>query len=438
MIFRFLFGACCQLAQNEAIIDDYNKPVLNPLETFNGNDNHVAGTNGYGESDTILLETSHSTSPPKSSIYLSSHTPSQVYSPEIPTQVTSSITTFGTISSNKKKIQSTKQPYITKLTTPSKYGSTDTYILVQTLSNDKNNIAASSKPANVYDNEISSIESIILMLNDTKTGPQYNTDIKTQTTSGLPTKYGSSSSLLSSSPSSPTGSFYITTKLPASTTPNPIATLTTLFQKIPILTHNGLLTTKTPSTSYVYSTTIPKRPSPSTSNPNRIGSSTQTVAASSSTTNKKPVKIGGTNTNTKKPVQKTTTRPSTSYVSGPTPARPSYSPTKKPSIISSYTTPIKHQASEAPIINKIGSSTPAPTVIVLGPYGAGRFELASKNKWNECHVVPFNLLMRRFFYFYFQNYCIQCRFNGQSIANHSHYTKADGEFPVIEYIMDNP
>lgn len=364
-----MFGACCQLAQNEAIIDDYNKPVLNPLETFNGNDNHVVGNNGYGESDTILLETSNPTSPPKTSIYISSHSPSQVYGPEIPTQVTSALTTFGTLSTNKKKIHSTKQPYhTTKLTTPSKYGSTDTYILVQTLSNDKNNVA-SSKPANVYDNEISSIESIILMLNDTKTGPQYNTDIKTQTTSGIPTKYGSSSSLLSSSSPSSTGSFYITTKLPASTTPNPIATLTTLFQKIPTLTHSNLLTTKSPSTSYVYSTTIPKRPSPSTSNPNRISSSSQTT----STANRKPTKIGVTNTNTKKPVQKTTTRPSTSYVSGPTPARPSYSPTKKPSIISSYTTPIKHQASEAPIINKIGSSTPAPTVIVLGPYGAGMF-----------------------------------------------------------------
>lgn len=354
------------MAQNEAIIDDYNKPVLNPLETFNGNDNHVPGNNGYGEGDTILLETTHPTSPPKSSIYLSSNTPGQVYSPDLPTQVTSSLTTFGTIlGSNKKKTQSTKQPYQTKLTTPSKYGSTDTYILVQTLSNDKNNIA-SSKPANVYDNEISSIESIILMLNDTKTGPQYNTDIKTQTTSGIPTKYGSSSSLSPSSPS--TGSFYITTKLPASTTPNPISTLTTLFQKIPTFTHSFPLTTKSPSTSYVYSTTIPKRPSPSTSNPNRISSSTQIT----SSTNKKPTKIGATNT--KKPVQKTTTRPSTSYVSGPTPARPSYSPSKKPSIISSYTTPIKHQPSESPIINKIGSSTPAPTVIVLGPYGSGMFE----------------------------------------------------------------
>ena len=55
---------------------------------------------------TILLETSNPTSPPKSSIYVSSHTPGQVYSPEIPTQVTSSLTTFGTLSSNKKKTQS--------------------------------------------------------------------------------------------------------------------------------------------------------------------------------------------------------------------------------------------------------------------------------------------------------------------------------------------
>lgn len=350
------------MAQNEAIIDDYNKPVLSPLETFSGSDNHVTGTNSYGESDTILLDTSNPTTPPKPSIYLSSSGPGQIYSHESPNQVTTTLTTFGTHTSNKKKIySSTKQPYQTK-PTPSKYGSTDTYILVHTLSNDKNNIG-SSKPANVYDNEISSIESIILMLNDTKTGPQYNTDIKTQTTIGLPSKYQTK---YGTSPTSASPSFYITTKLPSPTTPNPIPSLTTLFQKIPTYSHSTALTTKAPSTSYVYSTTLPKRPSASlTSNPNRITASTQST--------KKPTKIGVTNI--KKPVTiKTTVRPiSTSYVSGPTPARPSYSPTKKPSIISSYTTPIKQQPTEIPIVNKIGSSTPAPTVIVLGPYGAGMF-----------------------------------------------------------------
>lgn len=388
--YRFLFGACCQLAVNEAVIDDYNKPLLNPLETFNGNDNRVPsnGGGGYGESDTVLIDPSHPTTPEKTSVYLSTHTSGQVYSPELPTQVTDSLTTFGTISPNKKKVQSTKQPQQTK---PTKYGTTDKYVLVQTLTNDKN--GPSSKPGGpVYDNEINSIESIILMLNDS-TGPQYNTDGKPQSTyeytsSGMPTKYGSSSS-------SSSGNFYITTKLPSSTTPVPISyvpstkrppvynvtyttsqnaitslftpsstpsTLATVFQKIPILTRIGSITTKSPSTSYVYSTAIPKRPTSSSSNPNRISSTT--------TATKKPTKLA--TSNTKKPVQKITTRPiSTSYVSGPTPSRPTFSTTKKPVAISSYTTAIRPQSSEAPIIDKIGSSTPAPTVIVLGPYGQG-------------------------------------------------------------------
>lgn len=353
-----MFGACCQLAQNEAVIDDYNKPLLNPLETFSVNDNHVAGNGGYGQSDTILLESK----PEKSSVYLS--TTSQVYSPESSNHDT--LTTLGSFSSNKKKVQNTKQPHQTK-PTPSKHGSTDSYVLVQTLSNDKN--GASSKPANVYDNEISSIESIILMLNDTKTGPQYNTEIKPQTTNSLPIKYGSSST---------SGNFYITTKLPASTTSNPISTLSTIFHKVPTLTHSSsTLSTKSPSTSYVYSTTVPKRPLSSNSNPNP-----NRISSTASITSKKPTKLVTTN-NTKRPVQKLTTRPiSTSYISGPTPARPTYtssSSSKKPSIISSYTTPIKQQSSQVPIINKIGSSTPAPTVIVLGPYGAGKKYLLFKN-----------------------------------------------------------
>lgn len=378
---RFLFGACCQLAVNEAVIDDYNKPLLNPIDTFSGNDNRVPANGGYGESDTILLENSRPTTHEKTSIYLSSHAPGQVYSPELPAHVTESLTTFGTINPTKKKVPNTKQPQHTK-PTPSKYGTTDKYVLVQTLSNDKNG-PASAKPGNVYDNEINSIESIILMLNDSKTGPQYNTEY---TSNGLPTKYGSSSS---------SGNFYITTKLPSSTTQVPISyipstkrpplynvtyttsqnaitslftpsstpsTLATIFQKIPILTHTNAITTKQPSTSYVYSTVIPKRPSSSSANPNRI--------SSTSTATKKPTKL--TPLNTKKPVQKVTTRPiSTSYVSGPTPSRPNYSTTKKPTPISSYTTSNRPQSSEAPIIDRIGSSTPAPTVIVLGPYGIG-------------------------------------------------------------------
>lgn len=375
---RFLFGACCQLGINEAVIDEYNKPLLNPLDTFNGNDNRVPSNGGYGESDTVLIETSRPSVPEKTSIYLSSHAPGQAYSPELPSQVTDSLTTFGTPNPNRKKVQNTKKPH----------QHTDKYVLVQTLSNDKN--VPSAKPGAVYDNEINSIESIILMLNDSKTGPQYSSEARPQTTyeytsSGFPTKYGSSVS---------SGTFYITTKLPSSTTPAPISyvpstkrpitynityttsqnaitslftpsstpsTLATIFQKVPILTHSSALSTNLPSSSYVFSTAIPKRPTLVSSNPNRISPTT--------TPTKKPTKL--TTYNTKKPLQKGTTRPiSTSYVSGPTPSRPTYSGTKKP-LISSYTTLFNPQSSEAPVINKIGSSTPAPTVIVLGPYGLG-------------------------------------------------------------------
>lgn len=432
----FLFGACCQLSVNEAVIDDYNKPLLSPIDTFIGNDNRVPANGGsYGESDTILLETSKPSTSDKTSIYLSSHQPGQVYSPELPTHVTDSITTFGTFNPNKKKVPGTKQPHQTK-PTPSKYGVTDKYVLVQTLSHDKN---PSSKPGNVYDNEINSIESIILMLNDTKTGPQYNTEIKPQTTfeynNGIPTKFvGPSSS----------GNFYITTKVPSSSsiitstkrpslynityssshatsiyTPTSTpATLATVFQKVPILTHSTALgsTTKSPSTSYVYSTVIPKRPSPAGYNPNRISSTTtSTSALTSSTPSKKPTKFV---TNTKKPVQKLTTRPiSTSYVSGPTPARPSFSSTKKPVALSSYTTSNKPQSSEVPVINKIGSSTPAPTVIVLGPYGIGIIYLINYTFAND--AINFHSCL--------------FRFNGKPITNHTHYTKTNCEFCIVKH-----
>lgn len=90
---------------------------------------------------------------------------------------------------------------------------------------------------------------------------------------------------------------------------------------------------------------------------------------------------------TKKPLQKVTSKPiSTSYVSGPTPARPSYSTSKRPQYGSSQTANIKPQTiTEAPIINKIGTpSTPAPTVIVLGPYGIG----STENPSPTIHITP--------------------------------------------------
>lgn len=136
-------------------------------------------------------------------------------------------------------------------------------------------------------------------------------------------------------------------------------------------------TTKTPSTSYVYSTVIPKRPTVSNSNNNRI--------SSTNISTNKPSK--GSTIITKKPIQKGTSKPiSTSYVSGPTPARPTYSTSKKPSLSSFQTSNTKpHTVTEAPIINKIGTpSTPAPTVIVLGPYGIG----STENPSPTIHITP--------------------------------------------------
>lgn len=406
---RFLFGACCQLSPSiEIVTNNYNKPVLSSIDTFNGNDNRVTVNGNYGAGDTILLETSRpiATSTDKTTIYLSSHSPGQVYSSELPTHVTDSFdtATIITTGNKKKKVPSTK-PSSQYYTKPTKFGTTDKYVLVQTLSNDKNH----QKPGAISENEINSIESIILMLNDTKTGPQYNTDA-----AGLfPGKYGSSSS---------SGNFYITTKLPSSSsgiqhtktplynvtyatthnvqtaiftqTPTP-STLTALFEKIPTLTYTGgssSATTKVPSTSYVYSTTIPKRPTTAAlSGGTKISSTNQAT--------KKPTKgttasITTTPQLVKKPAQqqqKVTSKPiSTSYVSGPTPARPTFSTSsKKPSLLSSHSTATvtattNKRPTTAPLVNKIGTSTPAPTVIVLGPYGIG----STENPSPTIHITP--------------------------------------------------
>lgn len=114
---------------------------------------------------------------------------------------------------------------------------------------------------------------------------------------------------------------------------------------------------------------IPKRPTITNSNNNNRISSTLI-------TSNKPTKTSLIVA--KKPAQKVTSKPlSTSYVSGPTPARPTYSTSKSPLYGSSQT--------EAPIINKIETpSTPAPTVIVLGPYGIG----STENPSPTIHITP--------------------------------------------------
>lgn len=354
------------------------------------------GNGGFGGSDSVLIESTRPTKRPttdKGTIYLSSHAPGTVFSPELPTHVQGS---HETTTPHKKRPTNTKSP--TSRPKPTKFD-TDKYVLVQTLSNNKNEVSPKPQQGGITDNEIESIESIILMLNDTKTGPQYNTGSSRPRPTFDYTNPASADG----------GNFYITTKLPSSTgrpvayvppttkrpplqgitytqTSNTVSTsvfspsaspssITTLFEKLPALAFNGspLTSTKTPSTSYVFSTTRPKRPT--TLNNNRI---------SSTTTSKKPLKSSSTQ---KKPVQKVTSRPvSTSYVSGPTPERPTYS-TKKPlyqiSSSSGALRPAAVVGTNAPILDNFPTSTPAPTVIVLGPYNG-----ATDNPSPTIHITP--------------------------------------------------
>lgn len=398
-LYSFLFGACCQLTGSaESIVDEYNKP-FESVETFNGASNHVAAsTGGFGGSDSVLIESSRPTKRPstdKTAIYLSSNAPGVVYTSELPSQVVGS---HETTVSHKNRPTLSKTPTPRPKPTPSKFDA-DKYVLVQTLSNNKNDASPKPQQGSISDNEIESIESIILMLNDTKTGPQYNSG----TSKPRPTFDYSNPA------SADGGNFYITTKLPSQTgrpvayvppttkrppaqgitytqTSNTVSTsvfapsatpstLATLFQKLPSLGFNGNpLTTKTPSTSYVFSTTRPKRPTLTTLNNNRI---------SSTTTSKKPLKASVTQ---KKPVQKVTSRPvSTSYVSGPTPERPTYS-TKKPAYhVSSSSGTVRPAAvaTNAPILDNFPTSTPVPTLIVLGPYSGG-----TDNPSPTIHITP--------------------------------------------------
>ncbi|GAB0088361.1 Serine protease filzig [Sergentomyia squamirostris] len=188
------------------------------------------------------------------------------------------------------------------------------YVLVHTITNDKPSV----KPT-IGENDMESIESIILMLNETNTGPQYNADPTPEDrettfyttrhpgyTNNNDDKYG------------PT-SFYVSTKIPSST-----GKPQTQKTKKPA-------TKKPPSTSYV-SSTVAVTPRPG------------------STTTKKGTKRPSTGTKgTQKP-------PSTSYVYSP-------QPTKRPASVTVATNPQKFSTTSPQLL-----SSTAPTVIVLGPY----------------------------------------------------------------------
>lgn len=301
--------------------------------------------------------------------------------------------------------------------TNNKYA-TDKYVLVQTITNDKHD--GPTKPQGLMtENDINSIESIILMLNDTKTGPQYNGETRPQSTYGFDfssdsytstNKYGASqstklptSTYVFSSTKRPTVTFanaydsstpsYGTTAGsnygiandnygPSSSGASSYGTSTigtpggTLLVKGPTLSFNPPANARPPSTSYVFSTTTPKRPPPTPTG------NIYNKLSSISTSSKKPVR-------TKKPGnQKTTSKPlSTSYVTGSTTPRPQVSSSKRPSISSYSPSPLTQSTNPSTypsILGTLSSSTPAPTVIVLGPYGL----LATEAPSPTVHITP--------------------------------------------------
>uniref|UniRef100_A0A1B0DN61 Peptidase S1 domain-containing protein n=1 Tax=Phlebotomus papatasi TaxID=29031 RepID=A0A1B0DN61_PHLPP len=185
------------------------------------------------------------------------------------------------------------------------------YVLVHTISNDKPSV----KPT-IGENDMESIESIILMLNETNTGPQYNaaSTPEDRETTFYTTRYPSNYTEINTDKYGPT-SFYVTSKYPSSTG----KPAQSQKPKRPP-------SKKPPSTSYVSSTAaVTPRPG--------------------ATTTKKGTKRPAT----QKP-------PSTSYVYSP-------HPTKRPTSVTVSTSPQKFSTSAQPLL-----SSTTPTVIVLGPY----------------------------------------------------------------------
>lgn len=242
---------------------------------------------------------------------------------------------LSTTSSSPQKVTYAKPAFKPK---PTK-SNPNKFVLVQTIDHNK-----PSKHGSMSENDIESIESIILMLNDTKTGPQYSTDPTVVSNYGASStnsidynKYGSSS-------------YYITTKFPSSTpqppstsyvyspepTRRPISVQSTIAssygavipgQSTPSSSYTQ--TTRLPSTSYVTGSPTTKRPS-DYSNDEIIGSSYRptTYATKKPTKSKNPAANKST---TKEP-------PSTSYVTGPTTPRPKSTTPKKPSSSYVYST----------------------------------------------------------------------------------------------------
>lgn len=191
--------------------------------------------------------------------------------------------------------------------------STEKYVLVHTISNEKQGEGShdmtTKKPSSTND----SIQSIILMLNESNAGPEYNVDNNGESVTPSTVSFGST--VMIDREQYGSSSYYITTKSP-SQRPTPPSV---------------------PSTSYVYSP-----------NPTR-----RVTTRTTTTKNSNRVKI----TPTRGPQRPTTLNvPSTSYVYSPNPI------TKRPSTTAS--TPSTRKPTTANLVKK---TTPKPSIIVKQP-----------------------------------------------------------------------
>lgn len=277
------------------------------------------------------------------------------------------------------------------------------YVLVQTIDHNK-----PPKHGSMSENDIESIESIILMLNDTKTGPQYSTGTSTDSSSAIDyNKYGQSS-------------YYITTKFPSSTsqppstsyvyspepTRRPINVQSTIAssygavtpglnsvlvstsspaiqsaisessnKKPVLLTAASFASTKLPSTSYVTGSPSTKRPSEYLDEEIIL---TATSPWPTVTASKKPTK-GKNPTNNK---LSTKNPPSTSYVTGPTTPRPKSTTPKKPFANYVYST----TATKRPTtITKKGTKKPTTISPIL--IGSSYGNSVTTEKIPQEHIV---------------------------------------------------
>lgn len=251
-------------------------------------------------------------------------------------------------------------------------------VLVHTLSNDQKteNFNETAKPntGTMSDNDIESIESIILMLNDTKTGPQYESTNYSATSAPIDyqdtTLYSSNANIYSTQMTEPNGidynkygqnSYFITTRVPTTgphITTNAYTYSTPSSERIPAIGEpiyvQSTIASNFGAVTPPFYNTVPFQDQ--TIDYQQHNAAAHVLLTSSSFRPQQPTKfstasyvVGGqkitkgpTSTPTKIPtvtpivkktkkptvVYKNTKKPpSTSYVTGPTTARPPSSPT---------------------------------------------------------------------------------------------------------------